>query len=95
MKKVLGARGCDVWKSFFTGYTNTKKPKTATNKELKRNKKIAMDFILEGLPGSVKEKVEKFSSNKELWNKLHALYFEESPITEPESDKGDVYIEQE
>jgi hypothetical protein len=31
------------------GYNVTKKPKTTTKKELKRNNKIAMDFILEGL----------------------------------------------
>jgi hypothetical protein len=45
-----------------------------------------MDFILEGLPDSVKEKVGKCSSAKELWDKLHNIYFEESPITKPEND---------
>jgi hypothetical protein len=66
-----------------TGYTGSKKPKTTTKKELKRNNKMAMDFILEGLPDSVKEKVGKCSSTKELWDKLHNLYFEESPIIDP------------
>jgi hypothetical protein len=32
------------------GYNATKKPKTATKKELKKNKKIEMDFIMKGLP---------------------------------------------
>jgi hypothetical protein len=95
MKTFLQAQGYDVWKSVVTGYTATKKPKTATKKELKRNNKIAMDFILEGLPDSVKEKVGKCLSAKELWDKLHDLYFEESPITEPESDKEDAGTEQE
>jgi hypothetical protein len=54
---------------------------------LKRNKKIAMDFILEGLPNSVKDKVGKCSSTKELWDKIHNIYFKESHIiVEPEHD---------
>jgi hypothetical protein len=83
MKVFLQAQGYDVWKSVVTGYTTTKKPKTATKKELKRNNKIAMDFIWEGLPDPVREKVGKCSSTKELWDKLHNIYFEESPITNP------------
>jgi hypothetical protein len=52
---------------------------------LKRNNKIAMDFILEGLLDPVKDKVGQCSSTKELWDKLHNLYFKEShSITEPE-----------
>jgi hypothetical protein len=43
-------------------------------KELKKNKKIPMDFILEGLPKPVREKVGKCSSAKELWDKLHDIY---------------------
>jgi hypothetical protein len=85
MKVFLGAQGYDVWYSVVTGYIGSKKPKTATKKELKRNKKIAMDFILEGLPYPVKDKVGQCSSTKELWDKLHNLYFKEShSITEPE-----------
>jgi hypothetical protein len=55
--------------------------------ELKKNKKIAMDFILEGLPDLVREKVGKCSSTKELWDKLHDIYF--SPIKELEFSKED------
>jgi hypothetical protein len=62
---------------------------------LKRNKKIALDFILEGLPDSVKDKVGQCSSAKELWDKLHNLYFEESPIIETDSIKESVGTEQE
>jgi hypothetical protein len=41
---------------------------------LKKNKKIAMDFLQEGLCDSTKGKVGKSSSTKELWNKLHNIY---------------------
>jgi hypothetical protein len=37
-----------------------------------------MDFILEGLCDLVKDKVGQFSSAKELWDKLHNIYFKES-----------------
>jgi hypothetical protein len=46
-----------------------------------------MDFIWEGLPNPVREKVAKFSSAKELWNKLHDIY--SSPITYLENVKED------
>jgi hypothetical protein len=84
-ESIFTAHGYDVWKSVVTGYTATKKPKTATKKELKRNNKIEMDFILEGLCDSTKDKVGQCSSAKELWDKIHNLYFKEShSITEPE-----------
>jgi hypothetical protein len=101
MKVFLEAQGYDVWYSVVTGYTASKKPlKTATKKELKRNNKIAMDAILDGLPDSVKVKVGQCSSAKEIWDKLHNIYSKESllVITEPEhvdQDKEDVEIEQE
>jgi hypothetical protein len=94
-EKFLKAQGYDVWYSVVTGYTTTKKPKTTTKKELKRNNKIAMDFIWEGLPDLVREKVGKCSSAKELWDKLHNLYFKESPITKPENAKEDARTKQE
>jgi hypothetical protein len=65
MKVFLQEQGNEVWNSVVTRYTTTKKPpKTAAKKELKRNNKIAMDFILEGLHDSVKDKVGKCSSAK-------------------------------
>jgi hypothetical protein len=39
MKTFLQAHGYDVWHSVVTGYNATKKPKTATKKELKRTTK--------------------------------------------------------
>jgi hypothetical protein len=58
MKEFLQAQGFDIWKSIVTGYTTSKKPPNTTSKnELRRNKKIAMDSILDALPDSVKFKV--------------------------------------
>jgi hypothetical protein len=58
-----------------------------------------MDDILDTLSDLVKVKVGQCSSSKELWDKLHNLYFKESPrITNPkhvDQDKEDVEIEQE
>jgi hypothetical protein len=85
-----------VWQSIVTGYTTSNKPNTAAKKELKRNNKTEMDFILEGLPDPVKDKVEKCSSTKNLWDKLHNLYSKRSHnITEPEHIKEDVGTERE
>jgi hypothetical protein len=67
--------------------------KTATKKELNKNKKIEMDFIWEGLPNLIREKVGKFSSAKELWDKLHDIYY--SPIANSENSKEDVDTDQE
>jgi hypothetical protein len=79
-KVFLHAHGNYIWPSVVTGYDSSKMEKTATKKELKKNKKIAMDFIWEGLPNLVRENVGKCSSSKEPWEKLHAIY--SSPITD-------------
>jgi hypothetical protein len=63
----------------------TKKSNTTIKKELKKNNKIAIDFIWEGLLDLVREKVGKCSSAKEIWDKLHDIYF--SPITDSEFSK--------
>jgi hypothetical protein len=60
---------------------------------LKKNNKIAMDFIWEGLAKPVREKVGKCSSSKELWDKLHDIY--SSPIADSENAKEDANAEQE
>jgi hypothetical protein len=64
INKFLGAQGYDVWYSIFTRYPGSKKQKTLAKRELKRNKKIAMDFILEGLLDPVKDKVVQCLSSK-------------------------------
>jgi hypothetical protein len=46
-----------------------------------------MDFIWEGLPNPVREKVGKCSLAKEIWDKLHNVY--SSPIKESENAKED------
>jgi hypothetical protein len=51
-----------------------------------------MDFIWEGLPNPKREKVGKFSSTKELWDKLHDIY--PSPITDSENAKEYVDTDQ-
>jgi hypothetical protein len=89
MKTFLKAHGYDIRKSVVSGYNATKKPKNVAKKELKRNKKITLDFILEGFLDSIKNKVGQCSSAKELWDKLHNLYFEDSPITELDNSKED------
>jgi hypothetical protein len=40
MKVFLQARGYEFWHLVVTGYNATKKPKTASKKELKKNNKI-------------------------------------------------------
>jgi hypothetical protein len=93
-KKVfLQAHGHYIWRSVVTGYDSSKREKTATKKELKKNNKRAMNFIWEGLPNTVRENVGKCSPVEELWDKLHDIYF--SPITYSENFKEDAYINQE
>jgi hypothetical protein len=66
------------------GHNMKNKPKTTTKKELKRNKKIEMNFIWEGLLDPVREKVGKCLTAKEVWHKLHNLYSTEyQSTTEP------------
>jgi hypothetical protein len=89
----LQAQGHYIWLSVVTGYDSSKRAKTATKKELKKNNKIAMDFIWEGLPKPVREKVGKCSSAKELWDKLHDIY--SSPIADSENAKEDADTKQE
>jgi hypothetical protein len=60
--------------SFFLGYTDLKKPKTASQKEERRNKKMEMDVILKGLYDSVKAKVGSCVLSKEIWDKLQDIY---------------------
>jgi hypothetical protein len=85
MEVFLHAQGNNIWLSLVTGYDSSKRAKTAANKELKKNKKITMDFICEGLPNPVRENVGKCSLAKELWDKLHDIY--SSPIADLENAK--------
>jgi hypothetical protein len=45
MKVILHAQGHYIWLLVVTGYDSSKRAKTASKKELRKNYKIAMDFI--------------------------------------------------
>jgi hypothetical protein len=77
METYLKALGADVWFSVASRYNALKKPKTAAQKEGKRNNKLAIDTILDGLTDSVKSKVGSCASTKEIWDKLQDLYARE------------------
>jgi hypothetical protein len=64
METYLKALGVDVWFSVASGYNALKKPKVASQKEAKRNNKMAIDTILDGLTNSVKSKVGSCASGK-------------------------------
>jgi hypothetical protein len=92
-KVFLQAQGHDIFLSAVMGYDSSKRAKTVAKKDLKKNKKIEMDFIWEGLPDLVREKVGKCSSAKEIWDKLHDIY--SSPIADSKNAKEDVDTNQE
>ena len=92
-KVFLQEHGYYIWLLVSTGYDSSKREKTGAKKELKKNKKIEMDFIWEGLPKSVRENVGKCSSTKELWDKLHEIY--SSPIAYSENAKENADTNQE
>jgi hypothetical protein len=91
METYLKALGADVWISVASGYNASKKPKTAAQKEAKRNNKLAIDTILDGLTDSVKSKVGSCASEKYLWDKLQELYAREE-IEEEEEFEEDYNI---
>jgi hypothetical protein len=86
METYLKDLGADVWFSVASGYNALKKPKTAAQKEEKRNNKLAIDTILDGLTDSVKSKVGSCASEKELWDKLQDLYAREEAEEEVEAN---------
>jgi hypothetical protein len=90
---VLHPEGHYIWLSVVIGYDSSKRENIAAKKELKTNNKIAMDFIWEGLPKLVREKVGKCSLAKEIWDKLHDIY--SSPIKDSKNAKEHGDIEQE
>jgi hypothetical protein len=87
METYLKALGADVWFSIASRYNALKKPKTTAQKEAKRNKKLAIDTILDGLTDSVKSKVGSCASAKYLWNKLQDLYAREEAEEEEENEE--------
>jgi hypothetical protein len=86
METYLKVVGADVWFSVASGYNALKKAKTTAQKEAKRNNKLAIDTILDGLIDSVKSKVGSCASSKELWDKLQDLYVREDAEEEEEEE---------
>ena len=95
METYLKSLGSDVWFSVASGYNSLKKPKTAAQKEAKRNNKLALDTILDGLINSVKSKVGSCASSKEIWDKLQDLYVREYTEEEVEENYNISYFKEE
>jgi hypothetical protein len=77
METYLKSLGVDVWFLVASGYNALKKPKTTAQKEAKRNNKLAIDTILDGLKYLLKSKVGSCASTKELRGKLQEIYARE------------------
>ena len=92
METYLKDLGADVWFSVASGYNALKKPKNATQKEAKRNNKLVIDTILDGLIYLVKYKVGYFRSSKEIWDKLQDLYAREEEKEEEKEVEEDCNI---
>ena len=92
METYLKALGADAWFSVASGYNALKKPKTAVHKEAKRNNKLTIDTILDGLIDLVKSKVESCASSKYFWDKLQELYVREDAEEEEEEVEANYNI---
>jgi hypothetical protein len=53
METYLKSLGADVWFSVASGYNDLKKPKTATQKEAKRNNKLEIDVNIMVVAGGI------------------------------------------
>jgi hypothetical protein len=84
METYLKSLGTYVWFSVASGYNALKKPKTTAQKEAKRNNKLAIDTIMDGLTDSVKSKVGSCASSKEILDKIQDLYVREEAEEEEE-----------
>jgi hypothetical protein len=87
METYLKSLGADVWFLVASGYNALKKPMTTSQKEAKRNNKLTIDTILDGLTDSVKSKVGSCALAKELWDKLQELYAREEATKEEEVEE--------
>jgi hypothetical protein len=86
METYLKDLGSDVWFSVASGYNALKKPKTAAQKEAKKNNKLTIDTIVDGLTDSVKSKVGSCASSKYIWDKIQDLYAREEAEEEEEGE---------
>jgi len=76
MRNFLVTQGIDVWKLVITD--------DPVNEESKEYDARAMKTNLNGLPNSIKVNLEKCSSTKGLWDKLHDLHSKGALITNQE-----------
>jgi hypothetical protein len=73
MKEYLKIFG--VWEIVINAHVPSKKQsKSTAQKEARKNNSIALKFILDGLPNSIKKSVGEYTSAKDLWSKLKKEY---------------------
>jgi hypothetical protein len=87
METYLKDLRVDFWISIASGYNALKKPKTAAQKEAKRNNKLTIDTILDGLTDSMKSNMGSCASAKYLWDKLQELYARQEAEEEEEVEE--------
>ena len=73
MKEFLKRFG--VWEIVINAHVPSKnQSKAAAKREVKKNDSTTLKFILDGLPSSIKENVEEYTSARDLWLKLEKEY---------------------
>ena len=73
MKAFLKRYG--VWEIMITATNPSKRKSKAENqKEAKKNNATALNFLLEGLPSSIRDSLGEFTSARELWLKIKEDY---------------------
>lgn len=94
MRAVLQSQGIEIWESVIDD--------SKMDKESMEYDAQAAKTILDGLPDSIKKNLGKYSSTKEIWDKLHDLHAKgaltmtiseeenSKPIIEAENEKVDL-----
>ena len=68
---------------------SNKKGKPTAQKEAKKENTIALKFLMDGLPSSVKESVGEYTSAKYLWFKLESEYQKAKSESEKTDQKSE------
>ena len=64
-----------IWEAMINAYVPSKKQsKVVAKKEARKNNSIALKFILDGLPSSIKKNVGEYTFAKDLSSKLEKEY---------------------
>ena len=67
--------GAAIWKASIGGSVSFKnKSKFTAQREGKKNEALALKTILSGLSSPIKERMEQFTSAKDLWLKIEETY---------------------